>query len=101
MPHLSQIVQIEFPDGSTTDLKGFRDRLSKKELREILKTQDIPPAPTPEIKHFVYEGTKASIDAGLFGVARNFASFLGILASDDVVMGIIRSIEKDPNDTLI
>lgn len=101
MPHLSQIVQIEFPDGSTTDLKGFRDRLSKKELREILKTQDIPLAPTPEIKHFVYEGTKASIDAGLFGVARNFASFLGILASDDVVMGIIRSIEKDPNDTLI
>lgn len=101
MPHLSQIVQIEFPDGSTTDLKGFRDRLSKKELREILKTQDIPPAPTPEIKHFVYEGTKASIDAGLFGVARNFASFLGILASDDVVMGIIRSIEKDPNDSLI
>lgn len=101
MPHLSQIVQIEFPDGSTTDLKGFRDRLSKKELREILKTQDIPPAPTPEIKHFVYEGTKASIDAGLFGVAKNFASFLGILASDDVVMGIIRSIEKDPNDSLI
>ena len=101
MPHLSQIVQIEFPDGSTTDLKGFRDRLSKKELREILKTQDIPLAPTPEIKHFVYEGTKASIDAGLFGVARNFASFLGILASDDVVMGIIRSIEKDPNDSLI
>ena len=71
----------------------IRDRLIS-----VLKAYNIPLAPTPEITSFVLEGTKASLDAEVFPVARNFATLLGLLSGDDVMVGIIRSIETRPQE---
>ena len=75
----------------------FREDLSQEEMISILIDANIPIAPTEPIADAFLSCMKASVDAEVFPVARNFVSILAGLYPDDVVFGILRSLETEPD----
>ena len=71
--------------------------MDDKRVRDILRSLGIPEAPTDEVGDALEECAEASLDAGLFDVAHTFANALGSFTSDDVLYGVIRSIEREPD----
>lgn len=98
MPRLITQLRAELGISQSESTEHPLSAMDTQELISILKAYNIPLAPTPEITSFVLEGTKASLDAEVFPVARNFATLLGLLSGDDVMVGIIRSIETRPQE---
>lgn len=98
MPRLITQLRAELGIFQSDSTEHPLSAMDTQELISILKAYNIPLAPTPEITSFVLEGTKASLDAEVFPVARNFATLLGLLSGDDVMVGIIRSIETRPQE---
>ena len=45
----------------------------------------------------LYDCGRASLDSELFGVARTCFRSLGTFLGDDVLLDVIRSIEKEPD----
>ena len=75
----------------------FREDMSQEEMISILTDADIPIAPTEPIADAFLSCMKASVNAEVFPVARNFVSILAGLYPDDVVFGILRSLETEPD----
>ena len=75
----------------------FRENMSQEEMISILIDANIPIAPTEPIADAFLSCMKASVDAEVFPVARNFVSILAGLYPDDVVFGILRSLETEPD----
>lgn len=98
MPRLVAQLHAELGISQSDGTEHPFSMMDTQELISVLKAYNIPLAPTPEITSFVLEGTKASLDAEVFPVARNFATLLGLLSGDDVMVGIIRSIETRPQE---
>lgn len=98
MPRLVTQLRAELGISQSDGTEHPFSMMDTQELISVLKAYNIPLAPTPEITSFVLEGTKASLDAEVFPVARNFATLLGLLSGDDVMVGIIRSIETRPQE---
>lgn len=98
MPRLITQLRAELGISQSESTEHPLSAMDTQELISVLKAYNIPLAPTPEITSFVLEGTKASLDAEVFPVARNFATLLGLLSGDDVMVGIIRSIETRPQE---
>ena len=98
MPRLVTQLRAELGISQSDTTEHPLSAMDTQELISVLKAYNIPLAPTPEITSFVLEGTKASLDAEVFPVARNFATLLGLLSGDDVMVGIIRSIETRPQE---
>ena len=71
--------------------------LRENELDEELEHGRIVVAPAPGIVHMLGEGARAATDAEVFMVARNYAQAYGALKGDDVIMNVIRSIEREPD----
>ncbi|MBQ6394736.1 MAG: hypothetical protein IJH87_00105, partial [Atopobiaceae bacterium] len=71
--------------------------MTEERIEAVLRMHSIPSAPTKEVKEALQRSAEASMDAELFEVARNFARALGSFDSDDVLYGVIRSIEQEPD----
>lgn len=64
---------------------------------ETLEGAGVPLAPTERVISVLVEAAQASTDAEVFPVARSFATLLGALTGDDVMNGVMESIEHEPD----
>lgn len=71
--------------------------LSEEQVRAALAARDIAIAPTEKVTDAFFEGMRASLDAEIFPVAREFMTILGLMTHDDVYYGMLRSIEDEPD----
>ena len=97
MPSMAPTVSMEMAVLSMRNPGSLRHGLSGTQIVEILRAHDIPVAPTDETAGIVYDCARASLDAEIFPVARNFIGLLGAFTGDDVIMNVIRSIEGEPD----
>jgi tetratricopeptide (TPR) repeat protein len=88
---LSAIV-LQLQGAATTS-----EPLSEEQVRAALAARDIAIAPTEEVSDVFFEGMRASLDAEIFPVAREFMTILGLMTHDDVYYGMLRSIEDEPD----
>lgn len=75
----------------------YHENMSLDEVTQVLRDANIPVAPTERISSTFMECTRASLDAEVFPVARNFISVLSSLYPDDVIFSILRSLEDEPD----
>lgn len=80
-----------------TGIKDAREPLSPTELHHILETHHIPESPTDEMSGVFMECAQASLDAEVFPVARNFLSTLAAFTPDDIIVGMMNSLESFPD----
>lgn len=71
--------------------------LTQKEMERTLAAEGIPFAPTEEISQAFMKAARASLDAEIFPVARDFMRVLGAISKDDVLFGVFRSLEDEPD----
>lgn len=98
MPPYAPIVAMEMATLAFQVPGFFREDLSDEEAEQALRDRNIPVAPTDEMSEAFLECARASLDAEVFPVARNFAWILGAFTRDDILMGLLRSIEDAPED---
>lgn len=70
---------------------------SYERLRATLAASGVPMAPTDEVSSVFFDAMRASMDAEIFPVAKNFMAELGSISRDDVYFGMLRSIEDEPD----
>lgn len=97
MPAFAPIVAMELSTLAFQVPGTLHEDLSEEEAERILREGDIPVAPTDEMSEAFLSCAKASLNAEVFPVARNFAWILGAFSRDDIVTGFIRSIEDAPD----
>lgn len=68
-----------------------------KQVEKVLEEADVPPAPTEKVVGVLVEAAQAATDAEVFPVARSFATLLGALSGDDVMHGVVNSLEREPD----
>lgn len=68
-----------------------------KQVEEVLEEADVPLAPTEKVVGVLVEAAQAATDAEVFPVARSFATLLGALSGDDVMRGVVNSLEREPD----
>lgn len=71
--------------------------LDPERVDETLEAAGVPLAPTERVVNVLVEAAQASTDAEVFPVARSFATLLGALTGDDVMNGVVESIEREPD----
>lgn len=87
-----ELATLELQTGS----KDVREPLEPQELQTILKTHHIPDAPNDDVAEVFLECAQASLDAEIFPVARNFLSTMAAFNSDDIIVGMMNSLESFP-----
>lgn len=98
MPAYMPIIAMELSALSLQNPSAFHENLSEDEAEQLLLDQGITIAPTEEMSEVFLSCARASLDAEIFPVARNFAWILGAFAHDDILFGLIRSIEDAPGE---
>ena len=68
-----------------------------KQVEKVLEEADVPLAPTEKVVGVLVEAAQAATDAEVFPVARSFATLLGALSGDDVMHGVVNSLEREPD----
>lgn len=68
-----------------------------KQVEKVLEEADVPLAPTEKVVGVLVEAVQAATDAEVFPVARSFATLLGALSGDDVMHGVVNSLEREPD----
>lgn len=68
-----------------------------KQVEEVLEEADVPLAPTEKVVGVLVEAAQAATDVEVFPVARSFATLLGALSGDDVMRGVVNSLEREPD----
>ena len=71
--------------------------LTVQETERALAAEGIPFAPTKEVTNAFMKAARASLDAEIFPVARDFMRVLGAISKDDVLFGVYRSLEDEPD----
>lgn len=72
--------------------EGELRTLSRDEIDRELVRRGIPLAPTEEVRDLLLDAAAASVDAGLFRVARSLLSQHAHYRPDDVLSGVMRSL---------
>lgn len=75
---------------------GLR-RMSEAEVARELGRAGVTLAPTPEVTLMMMEAARAATDSGVFAVARELTLNLGAVLHDDVIFGILRSLDGTPD----
>lgn len=99
LPGSAQMVMMEMATlamQSGTLGQAMQRELSDQEVADTLEAHDIPQAPTDRVSEAFFECARASLDAEIFPVARNFLSTLAAFAPDDVIVGMMKSLEDAP-----
>lgn len=73
------------------------DLMDEQEVEQALRAAHIPVAPTPRTAFVLYDGATASVDAEVFPVAHDLMRVIETLTGDDVMRGIRRSLEHEPD----
>ena len=68
-----------------------------KQVEKVLEEADVPLAPTEKVVGVLVEAAQAATDAEVFPVARSCATLLGALSGDDVMRGVVNSLEREPD----
>lgn len=97
MPAATPAIAIELSLLAMQHPRTIHSELSGSEAEDALKAAGVPIAPTHAVTEAFLGAARASLDAEVFPVARNFINILGALSDDDVLMGLIRSIEEEPD----
>ena len=100
MRYLPMIVPVMAMEMSVLYLQNpelSQDEQTSDQLEETLAAHGIPVAPTERTSEVFYECAQAALDAEIFPVARNFARVLGSFSTDDVIEGLIQSLEDAPD----
>lgn len=71
--------------------------LGPEQIEQALRAEDIPLAPTEEVGTVLMEASRAAVDAELFGVSRDVVRSLCSVLRDDVLFGVLRSLEDEPD----
>ncbi|MBM6675356.1 hypothetical protein H6A07_01160 [Olsenella uli] len=71
--------------------------LTAEQVERALAAEDIPLAPTEEVTTVLMEASRAAVDAELFGVGRDVVRSLCSSLRDDVLFGVLRSLEDEPD----
>jgi tetratricopeptide (TPR) repeat protein len=96
-PQVAMEVATLALQGGLVAAKDLERDLTPNEVVDTLEAHNIPSAPTDKIAETFYECARASVDAEVFPVARNFLSTLTAFTPDDVIVGLLRSLEDAPD----
>ena len=101
MPSITPIVVMEVT-GLAAQSQGEKGGLalspmSQQEVEATLGYHGVPVAPTDEVSKTFLECTRASMDAEVYPVARNFVSVLAAFDPDDVILQVLDSMEGVPD----
>ncbi len=97
MPSYAPLITMEMGALALKSPGKIREDLTDAEAEQALRDENVPLAPTSEMSDAFLACTRASLDAEIFPIARNFAWVLGALSRSDILVGVLRSIEKDPH----
>lgn len=97
VPQAAPFVMMELASLTGGDASQISDVMDEERVEELLKGRDIPVAPTKQVQEILRQGVEASLDAEVFPVAKSFANLLGALSGDDVLLGVVRSLEDVPD----
>ena len=75
---------------------SLHEDLTKEQVISLLEENDIPVAPSQKVSEVLLDCARASLDAEVFPVAKSFARVMAGLWRDDIMTGLIRSIEDEP-----
>jgi tetratricopeptide (TPR) repeat protein len=75
----------------------FVEQMDEDAVIEVLNKNGIPLAPTARTSYLLYDGATASVDAEVFPVARELMQVMESLTGDDVIRGIRKSLEREPD----
>lgn len=92
-----EIATLAMTTGGSTDLDH---EMSEREVADTLAAHNIPDAPTDRVSEAFFQCAHAAVDAEIFPVARNFMSTMAAFAPDDVIVGILHSLEDAPDSRL-
>ena len=92
-----EIATLAMATGGSTDLDH---EMSEREVADTLAAHNIPDAPTDRVSEAFFQCAHAAVDAEIFPVARNFMSTMAAFAPDDVIVGILHSLEDAPDSRL-
>lgn len=67
------------------------------DVEDVLERANIPLAPTERVLTVLVEAAQGATDAEVFPVARSFATLLRMLSGDDVMSGVLSSLEHEPD----
>lgn len=90
-----ELTTLAFQSG--TVMQSPQRELTDQEVLDILEENKIPEAPAENVSTAFLECTRAALDAEIFPVARSFVSTLTSFTPDDVLVGIMRSLEDAPD----
>lgn len=76
-----------------TEQKAF----TLQEMQQVLTSAGVPFAPTEQVSEAFMGAARASLDAEIFPVARDFLRVLGSISHSDVMFGVLRSLEDEPD----
>ena len=76
---------------------AVQETSSDEQIEETLAAYNIPISPTEKTSEVFYDCARASLDAEIFPVARMFARVLAAFSGDDIISGVIRSLEDEPD----
>ena len=71
--------------------------LTQEQVERALRAEDIPLAPTEEVGEALLGASRSAVDAELFGVSRDVLRSLCSVMRDDVLYGVLRSLEDEPD----
>lgn len=97
MEYMSHIFPIAAMELLTLVMPGMSSEIDGNEINAMLQREGIPLAPTPRISALIRDSARAALDAEIFPAARDLTRILGAFSSDDVLNGIIRSMEREPD----
>ena len=90
----------QFPVDTYQTGSGTSSNMNMNEVLSTLARRNIPLAPTPHIQELFFECAQASLDAEPFPVARNFARVMVSFTTADILVGLIRSLEDEPENAI-
>ncbi len=97
MPNLLPMVGMELAALAAQHPGTFHESMASDEILAILRDHGIPAGPSHEMVSAFHDCARATLDAEVFPAARNFLGLLGAFSGDDVILGMLRSLEAEPD----
>ena len=97
LPSITAMMTMEISVLYLQNPEMAQDEMQDGDIEDILRANSIPVAPPEHTSELFYDCARASLDAEIFPVARNFAYIMGSIMGDDVNAGVIRSLEDEPD----
>ena len=86
-----------FDPANLPNVSDLRSIVIDKRDDKVLMARSIPLAPTGKVRKAFDEAARAALDAEVFPVARSLVQAFAELTRDDVTLGVLRSIEEEPD----